>query len=634
MDNDCDGAVDEADAIDPLAWHLDADEDGFGDPAHETTGCTAPEGYVAATDDSSALDCDDTDASVNPDATEICNGIDDDCDDEIDVDAEELSRWYLDVDEDGYGLSDDWVESCEAVTGRVLNSGDCDDTDGATHPTARETCNEADDDCDGDIDEDAIDALIWHQDFDEDGWGSTTSILDSCSEMTGYVSAEHDGDCDDTDAAIHPDADETCNEVDDNCDSLIDNDPIDGTTGYRDSDGDGYGLATEAVELCALTDEYSEDDNDCNDRDASIHPGADEICNEIDDDCNDLIDDEVIRGITFYRDSDGDEHGDADSPVIACSLPAGAVASHDDCNDTVASIHPGADEVCNEIDDDCDGTTDEDATDALSFYLDDDGDGWGNEADLVFDCSKPDGFVPARDAFDCDDTDIEVHPTADEYCNDIDDDCDELIDEEGAIDGDLYFLDADLDGYGGTDRSETFCGDPDARWSDSDDDCDDFDDDVSPSSEEVCNGYDDNCDGIIDIDSDCTCNVENFNGHSYLFCDHHEKKWSQAQSKCRANTNYDLVTINDADENIWVTDTAQDYDYWTGWWMGANDIGSEGTWTWSDGSSFSWDRWHSGEPNDVGGEDCGELNRWADDTWNDLDCNHQLTYICEATLED
>ena len=90
-----------------------------------------------------------------------------------------------------------------------------------------------------------------------------------------------------------------------------------------------------------------------------------------------------------------------------------------------------------------------------------------------------------------------------------------------------------------------------------------------------------------------------------------------------------MLTIDDKTENIWNDNTADAYS--TGkWWMGMNDIASEGTWAWSDGTTVSYTNWHSGEPNDGGGnEDCGQLNRFTDETWNDEPCSSAFAYICE-----
>ena len=113
---------------------------------------------------------------------------------------------------------------------------------------------------------------------------------------------------------------------------------------------------------------------DCNDSDPTVHPGAPEVCNLKDDNCDGTIDEGVKS--TFYADVDGDGYGDASSSTAACSAPAGTVADATDCDDATATVHPGATEACNGIDDDCDTLIDEGVQ--TTFYRDADGDGFGN----------------------------------------------------------------------------------------------------------------------------------------------------------------------------------------------------------------------------------------------------------------
>ena len=161
-------------------------------------------------------DCDDTLASVNPDAAEGCNGLDDDCDGEVDEGV--LLTVYTDDDGDGFGSGS--LQACEITSGTADEGGDCDDTDDAVHPGADEICNGVDDDCDGDTDEDALDALTWYADSDTDGFGDPTTSDTGCLAPSGFV--EDATDCDDTSAAVNPDALEVCNGLDDDCDSTLD----------------------------------------------------------------------------------------------------------------------------------------------------------------------------------------------------------------------------------------------------------------------------------------------------------------------------------------------------------------------------------------------------------------------------
>ncbi len=153
VDNDCDGLTDPGDSLGASSWWVDADGDGHGDPGGPTTACEQPTDY-AETDD----DCDDGDPAVNPDAEEVCNGIDDDCDGDVDDQDDAVtgsSTWYRDLDGDGYGDPDSALEACEQPDGWIEDSSDCNDGDDEVHPGAFDRTNGKDDDCDGDVD------IVW-----------------------------------------------------------------------------------------------------------------------------------------------------------------------------------------------------------------------------------------------------------------------------------------------------------------------------------------------------------------------------------------------------------------------------------------------------------------------------------------
>ncbi len=147
--------------------------------------------------------------------------------------------------------------------------------------------------------------------------------------------------------------------------------PLDDTMGNGaiDADGDGFDA-----------------DEDCDDANPEVHPGADEV----DNDCDGEIDEGTDE--TFWGDVDGDGYGDPGITISACSAPSGYVDNAEDCDDDDASQYPGADEVCNGDDDDCDGVTDEDdAVDAPTWYGDSDGDGFGDAAVTEITCEQPTG---------------------------------------------------------------------------------------------------------------------------------------------------------------------------------------------------------------------------------------------------
>ena len=267
----------------------------------------------------------------------------------------------------------------------------------------------------------------YYADDDNDGYGDPDDSVVAGSAPAGYV--EDNTDCDDTNAAGHPGATEVCNGIDDDCDTLVDDadpDCVGLTTYYRDADGDGYGDPNDSVDACTAPAGYVDDNTDCDDTNAAVHPGATEVCNGIDDDCDTLVDEGVTT--TYYADADGDGYGDPDDSVDACTAPAGYVDNSDDCDDTNAAVHPGATEVCNGIDDNCDGEIDEGFA-KNTYYGDADGDGYGDPANTTEACAAPAGYVD--DNTDCDDTNAAVNPGASEVPDDgIDNNCNGVIDED------------------------------------------------------------------------------------------------------------------------------------------------------------------------------------------------------------
>ncbi len=502
VDEDCDGDVDE-ESVDADTWYVDADGDSYGGAGLSTEACTQPSGFVA--DDS---DCDDADAAINPAATEICDGVDNDCDGWVDDDDPSVtgrSTWYIDYDEDGYGGARLTLSACDQPPGYVADFTDCDDGDATTYPGADELCDGADNDCDGSVDEaGAIDEATWYADADGDGYGDPASTASACDAPSGYT--DNDGDCDDGDAAINPDAGEICDGIDNDCDGAVDGDDssVTGTaTWYTDADGDGYGDPGSSTEACSAPSGTVADATDCDDGDAAVNPGASEICNSIDDDCDGLVDDadaSVTGRPVWYVDYDGDGYGGLRLTRSACIQPSGYVADHTDCDDADATSFPGGTEVCDGADNDCDGTTDEaDATDAATWYADADGDSYGDAGSTTVACDQPSGHV--ADATDCDDGAAAVNPAASEICDGIDNDCD------GAVDGDdssvtgtaTWYADLDGDGYGDAGTSVEACSAPSGYVGDATD-CDDGDGAVNPAASEICDSIDNDCDGLVDDD--------------------------------------------------------------------------------------------------------------------------------------
>ena len=261
--DDCDD-TDETAAL--ATWYDDADADGFGDATTAQESCTQPSGTV-----SDATDCDDTDATVNPDVI-----------------------WYVDADADGFGGTATQV-ACTQPTGYVATSSDCNDADASETPDT-----------------------VWYADADADGFGSASATQLACTQPAGYV--EDATDCNDTDATINPDA-----------------------VWYEDADSDNFGNAAVTLISCAQPSGYVTDATDTDDSSAAVYPGATEVCDDsLDNDSNGLID---------TADTAACSTDDADAD--------GVTSVDGDCDDADATVYPGASEIGDAIDNDCDGSTDE-----------------------------------------------------------------------------------------------------------------------------------------------------------------------------------------------------------------------------------------------------------------------------------
>ena len=217
----------------------------------------------------------------------------------------------------------------------------------------------------------------------------------SCNQPEGYTNSSTD--CDDENSEIKPGQFETCNNIDDNCNDDIDEDAIDPQIWYLDDDNDTFGDPSEFTYACTLPDGYVANSDDCDDIRSFVHPEADEICDGLDNNCNDQTDDDdedisFVSMNTYYADSDGDGFGNGGNIVFACTLPSDFVENSDDCNDDRMVINPLSDERCNNIDDDCDGEIDEEAVNPITFYIDNDLDGFGVfHDDVLISCPEEGG---------------------------------------------------------------------------------------------------------------------------------------------------------------------------------------------------------------------------------------------------
>ena len=448
---------------------------------------------------------------------EVCDSADNDCDGTTDgSSATDASTWYQDSDGDNYGNQYSSQLACTQPSSYVSNPYDCDDTLGTVNPSITESCNSIDDDCDGTVDEDdASDATDWYADVDGDGYGDSSGTASAaCSAPSGRVS--DNSDCDDADSGVNPGASERCDNTDTDCNGTVDDNVVIDTW-YLDSDGDGYGLSSTAMDDCAQPSGYVLLDGDCDDAASAVNPDATEVCDSVDNDCDGSTDDSsAADAVTWYTDSDGDGYGDPSTATVSCTQQvSGTITVGGDCDDTDLLTNPGATEYCDSIDNDCNGTVDDNVANTPTWYPDVDGDGSGDANDSGTQaCSAPSGFVV--DNYDCNDSNAAISPSAFETCDTVDNDCDGTVDEADAVDAQDFYPDADSDGYGAAGTSSRSCTQPSGYLTD-DTDCDDTDATVNPAATETCDAVDNDCDGDVDEDdaSDASTFYEDSDGDGY-----------------------------------------------------------------------------------------------------------------------
>ena len=519
------------------AWYTDSDGDGYGDSGASAVALcsTATTGYAASNDD-----CDDTDSAISPGATEVCDGVDNDCDGTVDTGVS--VTYYLDSDGDGYGdAASTTSTACSPPSGYVTDATDCDDSNADAFPGNTEVCDGADNDCDGvtdgidadgdgevaeacggpdcddddvtvntsasetvgdGVDSDCDGTEVCYVDADGDGQrpdptSTVTSTDTDCSDFGEALSTASTADCDDTDATIYDGASEVPgDEVDQDCDGT--------ELCFVDADGDGYvedsaSTVSSSDIDCSGTGEATDSvpTGDCDDTDSAISPAATEGAGDgVDQDCDGTE--------LCFVDADDDGYAlDASSTVSSrdtdCTDSGEATDTDpaDDCDDSDSTINPGASEIAgDEVDQNCD--------DIELCYADSDGDGYRTESSTVSSTTDTDctdsGEAVSTAEVDCDDTDASVNPGASDTTGDgVDSDCDGY---------ETCYEDLDEDGFGTsvTTQSTNLCADPGESLTDGGD-CDDTDASINPGATELPGDeVDQNCDLVEwcypDVDGD------------------------------------------------------------------------------------------------------------------------------------